>query len=120
MSEREKKIYRDWKHYWQEGNHGCTSAYQEFAKETWDDFEPTFNASMDDYKLAYIKLTNEQLEFRSDLVTAMLDYIKEFARPDAPKFWRWHFDRTCRREESEPVDAVPDSNADKDSNHNKD
>lgn len=95
----EKKVYRDFDHWWREGNHGWTSASREYAIEIWADLEPTFNASLDDYKKAYIRLTNEQLEFRSDLQTAMLDYIKEFARPDAPKFWRWHFDRTCRREE---------------------
>lgn len=89
-----KRIYRSWEDYWQNGNHGFSSASRECAKEIWDDFEPTIKATLDDHKKAYIVLTNEQLAFRGECFSAALDYIELYKKPDAPKFWRWLLDRT--------------------------
>lgn len=92
-------IYRDWEHYWREGKHGYSSAGREDAKQIWDDLAPTIEASRDDYKNAFVKMANEMNERRSEVLDHALKYIEQFAKPDAPKFWRWYLD-SIRDEET--------------------
>jgi DnaJ-domain-containing protein 1 len=93
-----KQIYRDFDHYWAEGNHGFSSMSKDLARETWEDFETTINATKDDYKKAYVELMNEKAQWQSDLVNAMLTYIKLYAKEDAPKFWKWYLDQKLNNE----------------------
>ncbi len=86
-------IYRNWEHSWTEGNHGFTSGNIDLAKETWDDFEESLTASRCHYKEAYIQLMLEQTSQRSDMLHAMLKYIKKHMKEDAPKFFRWWLDQ---------------------------
>jgi hypothetical protein len=98
----DKKVYRNWDHYWSNGNHGFSSASKDYAKEIWDDFQPTIEASLDDYKRAYIKLTEEQLKFRSELTDALLDYIELYKKEDAPKFWKWFLEQSRKETLDKP------------------
>ena len=82
-------IYRNWEHYWAEGNHGFTSSSRDLAKETWDDFEETLLASQDDYKKAYIQLCEDQAKTSSEMQDAMIEYIKIHIKDGSPGFWRW-------------------------------
>ena len=102
-------IFRDWEHFWREGNHGYSSASREDAKELWDLFEPTINATKDDYKKAYLQLCKEKMEVKSEMQDAMLSYIEKFAKPGSPTFWRWWLDQidieTNNGESVEPYEA---------------
>lgn len=87
-------IFRNFNHWW--GNSkalGLTSASLDWGKEIWEELEPTIEATLDDYKKAYIELMEERTAKNSELVNEMLTYIKEFKQPDAPKFWKWYLDR---------------------------
>jgi len=86
----EKKIYRDWDHWWSEGRHGFTSYSRDLVKKIWEDLEPTVMASRDDYKHAFVKLMNQEIEFKKDLTDGLLRYIELYAKEDAPGFWRWY------------------------------
>ena len=91
-------IYRDFNHWWREGNHGYSSASREDAEEIWKDLEPTILASRDDYKNAFVELMNEHNKRRADLTDALLEYIEKFMPPTAPGFWRWYLDSEVKRE----------------------
>jgi len=91
-----KQIYRDWDHYWQEGNHGFSSYSRDIAEETWKDFETTITASRDDYKNAYVELMNEEVKRLCDLTDALLDYIDNYSKDGAPKFFKWWSDRMMK------------------------
>lgn len=95
-----KQIYRNFDHYWSEGNHGFSSFSKDLARETWEDFETTINATRDDYKKAYIELMNEKANTQSDLVNAMLTYVKLHCVEGAPKFWKWYLEQELKNEES--------------------
>lgn len=98
-------IYRSWEHYWSEGDHGWTSVSRDIAKKEWDRFEETILASQDDYKKMYLALCKEEVEFRSQHVEAMHEYIKLFTKEDAPKFPRWWSERVM--EESSELEPFP-------------
>lgn len=87
-------IFRNFNHWW--GNSktlGLTSASLDWAKEIWEELNPTLESTLDDYKRAYITLMDETAERNSELVNEMLSYIKEFKQPDQPRFWKWYLDR---------------------------
>ena len=88
-----KKIYRDFNHWWSEGNHGYSSASREYAKELWDDLEPTILASRDDYKNSYVQLMKDRTKRHGDIMDHLLEYIQTFAKEDAPRFWKWYLDQ---------------------------
>ena len=88
----EKKIYRDFDNWWAEGKHEFSSASYDWAKELWDDLEPTITASRDDYKNSYIQLMKEQVKRRTDLTDALLKYIEIHKNPEEQGFWRWWMD----------------------------
>lgn len=91
-------IFRDFNHWWSKNKTtGFTSASRDWAKEIWNELEPTILASRDDYKNAYVELMNEVANTQSELVSAMLAYIKENKKEDAPTFWRWWLDQEGKR-----------------------
>jgi hypothetical protein len=90
----DKKIFINFEDWW--GNNkttGFTSASYDWAKEIWEELEPTINASKDDYKKAYIKLMEEEIIHRSELVDMLFNYIDEFKQPNQPKFFKWWSDQ---------------------------
>lgn len=92
------KIYRDFDHYWTEGDHPWSSASYDIAKEEWERFAPTIHASLDDYKEMYIELCNEQANAKSDLITAMMEYIDIFVPENAPNFFKWWTDQVIKKD----------------------
>jgi hypothetical protein len=88
-----KTIYRDFNHWFSTSKaHGFSSASRECAEEIWDDFQPTIEASQDDYKKAYIELMQEKTQWNSKLVDALFEYMEKYKKEDSPKFWRWYID----------------------------
>jgi len=83
------KIYRDFDDYWQNGDHGWSSASIDIAKEEWERFAPTINASRDDYKNLYLSLCKEIADRNCMHVDALYKYISLFTKEDAPTFPRW-------------------------------
>lgn len=87
-------IYRDFNHWFSTSEvHGFSSASREFAKELWDDLEPTMQAKLDDHMRAHVELAKEQAVRNSKLVTAMLEYIEAHKQEGQRGFWRWWFDQ---------------------------
>jgi len=82
-------IFRDFDHYWQEGDHGWSSASMDLTKAEWDRFEPTIKASRDDYKQMYVELCKKEVEARFELVDALFQYIERFTKDGSPNFFRW-------------------------------
>lgn len=99
-------IYRNFEHWWSEGKHGYSSASKEDAEAIWEDLAPTLIASLDDRKRAYLVLAQEQAEKRSELVTAMLDYIEAHQKRGQPTFWSWWMDQKIERKKSEPYKPI--------------
>ena len=99
----DKIIYRDYDHWWQIGNHGCTSSdfSRKWTKEIWDDFETTINASRDDYKQMYVDLCKEIAEHQLDYVIAMREYMDLFTKEGSPKFGRWWMDKINAKNKEE-------------------
>lgn len=95
-----KKIYRDFDHYWTQGDHGWSSASLDIAKEEWDRFEPTITASRDDYKQMYVELCKEVADGRSMYLEALREYIELYKKDDAPKFPRWWSNKMRIKDES--------------------
>lgn len=87
------KIYRDFDHYWSEGDHPWSSASRDIAREEWDRFEPTINATRDDYKKMYVELCIRKANEKSELIDALFQYIETFTIKDSPKFFRWWSDQ---------------------------
>lgn len=87
------KIYRDFDHYWTEGDHPWSSASRDIAEEEWKRFEPTILATRDDYKQMYIELCNDETEKTLDIVTKLFQYMELYKKDDAPKFFRWWSDQ---------------------------
>lgn len=101
MAKRNKKrIYLDWEDYWRNGEHGHTSHYREYAKEIWDDFEPTINANRSDLDRQMIELHNQRAEYTFKFDRRFLEYLKEFNVEEftGVKFFRWFLDK--EREEA--------------------
>ncbi len=88
-----KQIYRDFDHWWREGNHGWTSASYEIAQATWEDFEPTITASRDEYKEMYVQLAIQVAKDRAEYSDAMREYMDLFTKEGSPKFARWWLDQ---------------------------
>ena len=70
-----------------------SSISRDWMRRIWDDIYPTVEASQDDYKKAYLELGKEQADQRSELVTAMLEYIEEHQQEGQKNFWRWWIDQ---------------------------
>lgn len=99
MSQSEKRVYLDFNDWWRHGKHGYSSASYEDAKEIWDDLEPTIQASRDDYKNAFVQMTNEYMARRKDVLDVIFEYIDQFVDKNvAPKFWRWYLDRETKND----------------------
>jgi len=84
-----KKIYLDFDDYWKNGDHPWTSASIDIAREEWNRFEPTINASRDDYKKMYVELANEMVNQRCEHIDKLYKYIELFSKEGAPSFHRW-------------------------------
>jgi len=99
MDEKNKKvIYRNFKHWFTTSTvHGFSSASRDFAEELWNDFEPTINANLDDHKRAYIELCNKRAKRDSELLDALLEYIKIIEGTEKTHFWKWRLDREMKR-----------------------
>lgn len=91
-------IYRDFNHYWTEGDHGWSSASKDLAEEEWKRFEPTITASRDDYKNAYNELCIKKAKQKCDIVDHLLKYIEIFSKEGSPKFFRWWLDQVNNNE----------------------
>lgn len=89
----EKRIYRDFNDWWANGKHGWSSVSIDIARETWDDFAPTIEASRDEYKNAFIELMKQQANNKSVMLHHMLEYIQKFKKDDAPNFMKWWSDQ---------------------------
>lgn len=88
-------IYRDFNHWFSTSEaHGFSSASREYAQAIWDDLRPTMEASLDDYKRAYLELSNERARGRSELVDKLFKYIEEYRQSEQPTFWKWLVDRS--------------------------
>lgn len=87
-----KTIYRDFNHWWQEGNHGWTSASIDFAREIWDDLEPTILASRDEYKDVMVETLKTEMGWRIEMLSIALEYIEKYKQEDAPKFFKFYLD----------------------------
>lgn len=96
-----KKIYRDFNHWWCEGDHGYSSASRDHVKTIWDDLEPTILASRDEYKETYVEMMKEVAKGRSEHLDALLEYIELFKKDDAPKFYRWWIDQVLKKSPGE-------------------
>ena len=86
-------IYRDFKHWWQEGKHGFSAASMDYATEIWKDLTETIEASRDDYKNSFLTVTKEFIDRKAGILEAALEYIELYAKPEAPKFWRWYLEK---------------------------
>ena len=87
-------IYRDFNHWFSQSHaHGMSSFSRDYVKAIWDELEPTIKASQDDYKQYYLELAKEVADDRSEMVDAMLEYIKEHKHAGQPSFFRWWCNR---------------------------
>lgn len=87
-------IYRDFNHWFSQSHaHGMSSCSRDYVKGIWDELEPTIKASQDDYKQYYLELAKEVADNRSEMVDAMLEYIKEHKQEGQPSFFRWWYNR---------------------------
>ncbi len=82
-------IYRDFDHYWREGDHPWSSCSYDIAQEEYKRFEHTINASRDEYKQMYVELSTKVAKNKSELVDALFQYMELHKKEDAPSFFRW-------------------------------
>lgn len=104
-----KRIYLDWNDYWRNGNHGHTSHYQKYAKEIWDDFEPTINANRSDLDRQVLEINKEREEYKLKFDRRFLEYLDEFKVEEytGVKFFRWFLDKERKeREEKNEQEKV--------------
>lgn len=94
-------IYRDFDHYWKKGNHGWSSVSYDLAKEEWDRFEHTINASRDEYKEMYITLCKEIQNNKSELTENLFQYLEIYKKDDAPKFFKWWSDKINKEHQND-------------------
>lgn len=87
-------IYRDWNDYWTKGNHGYTSACKEDAKEIWQDFQETLNATRGDYEQLLIKQSLYQEKEFLKRIKVMLKYLTTYdlEKHATKKFFKWWLD----------------------------
>lgn len=90
-------IYRDFNHWFSASEvHGFSSASREFARELWEDLRPTMEASLNDHKKAFLELSKEKAAQRSELTTALLDYVDVHKTDNQPTFWKWWLDQKTK------------------------
>jgi hypothetical protein len=89
-----KRIYKDWDDWWRNGDHGCSSASRDFARQIWDDLEPTITANRSDWE----SVLRQDAMALHDKYTKKLrnvhNYLTQFdLEKHAPvKFFRWLLD----------------------------
>ena len=95
----EKRIYKDFNDWWQRGNHGCSSASRDVAEATWADFEPTIQATRDDYTALMLREVKEMHERYIDHLRGVTAYVTEhnLEAVVGAKLYRWLLDRRVGR-----------------------
>jgi len=72
------KVYKDFDDYWRHGNHGCSSGFRDIAKDIWDEFWPTINASRSDWEKVLIEECLDQRMHHLELLQNVYAYLKKF------------------------------------------
>ena len=95
----EKKIYKDFNDWWSHGKHGYSSASRDIAEEIWADFEPTINASRDDYAALMLQEAREQKERYVEHLREVSSYVEEhnLEAVVGVNLYRWMLDRRLGR-----------------------
>ena len=97
----EKKIYKDFNDWWSHGKHGYSSASRDIAEEIWADFEPTINASRDDYAALMLQEAKEQRERYIEHLRDVSSYVDEHNLEAVVgiNLYRWILNRRLRRKQ---------------------
>ena len=90
-----KRIYLDFEDWWAHGKHGYSSYSWEYARELWDDFEPTIKASRSELDEQMVLLQKEKAKWNVKFQRNFLNYLKEFNLEEKAgvKFFRWFADQ---------------------------
>lgn len=94
-----KKIYKDFNDWWSHGNHGYSSASRDIARAIWEDFEPTINATRDEYTELMLFEVKEMHDRYVEHLHDVGSYVKEhnLEAVTGIKLFRWILDRKTGR-----------------------
>ena len=86
-----KRIYKNFEDWWCSGKHGFTSYSREYAKEIWEDLEPTILAQRSDWEEV---LRRDSLKLQEKYIKQLQNvyaYLKAYdlEKHAGIKFFRW-------------------------------
>ena len=87
-STKKPRIYKNFKDYWRNGKHGCSNCNREYARQIWDDIEPSLLSTRDEAIRILCEQIYEKEQRHKTMVHEMLTYLSEIGHTS--KFLTWN------------------------------